>query len=95
MKEKYFLTVEDKTLGLKYDSVKDVCILGGYLKYRMLIENIILEYFKKPCPKFKVDQNKVRYHFGICRKDFNDGCERLRDHRFVITQVRNLERVMR
>lgn len=64
MFEKYYLFVDTRVLGIKYNPENGVLILGGHIKYRQIIQTIIEDYFDKEAPRPTFPgYNKIR--FGI------------------------------
>ena len=96
MQEKYLINVGRETVGLKYDRRLSKLVLGGNGRFRRTMRSILTEYVGTHVPREKeVQRNKIRYELTVKIGRVEQALEELRDHGFVLKQVRTLGRIMR
>ena len=99
---KYFLNVsENVTLGIKYHEKNKMLFFGGYkifaLEIRMILEDYFEVNFDSGDFAFSYPQrNKIKYIFCDYSGDrFYNAMRKLKEHDFILTATRSLERIMR
>lgn len=97
---KYFLNVsEGVTLGIKYNEIESILFFGGYKIFALEIRMILEDYFEVSFDEgeFSYPQrNKIKYIFSNYPSDqFYIAMRKLKEHDFILTFTRSLERIMR
>ena len=97
---KYFLNVsETVTLGIKYHEKSKMLFFGGYKIFALEIRMILEDYFFvnfDACEFSYPQRNKIKYIFpDYSNEDFYKAMRKLKEHDFILTATRSLERIMR
>lgn len=95
---KYFLYYEGSSLALKYHNRKKEMIIGGNKKFIFQMRLILEIYFKRSVENYVqrfTQKNKVRFITKINLADFVKGKILIRENNGVLTQVKDLGRIMR
>lgn len=110
MIEKYILYGEgDEVIAIKFKAEElgentsctydgGFVTVGGYTKFYVFMFKIVEDYFRTAIfhtTKTLTQANKIRYTFRLERIQFDKGIKKLKEHNFVVEQVRSHERIMR
>lgn len=97
--EKYFIYLDNCTLGVKYASVSQLLTVGGYLRFRREIITLCEEYFgvaiDAETPFFLPQANKCKYVILTPYRSFYNGLKLLTEHEFSFVKTTSLERLFR
>ena len=87
----------EAVVGMKYDPIERIIIIGGNKRFQNLIEEIIEDYFGVEIGKceFRMTQkNKCCYKFKFSGGSFSKvKFNMIQDH-FVVEDVKKLDRIM-
>jgi len=97
MIEKRVVYIDDIPIALKYDHGHSAITVGGSARLRMMIENVVTDYFEvDPLPRIRWTQkNKIRFVFKGSAKTFDAGLRRLRQTGVTVAIVRAHYNIMR
>jgi len=84
--EKFAVTKGEQTFILKYNLINQQCVLGGYSKLRIIIEDFLSCYFRlEQMPEIKFAQrNKIRFEFKYPMNEYRKSVNLVRDEKAVI-----------
>ncbi len=93
---KYFVSVDNITIAMKYDLARKELIIGGFSKFSEIMEIAITKYFRleRTTPSF-IQSNKMKYVVPCSQTVFTEGKQLMTEHGFNITQTSNLQSIMR
>jgi len=100
MLKKYVIEIfEGRPIGISYNDITEVCIIGGKYRVKELIDHILEDYFPSieevNITEKQIQKNKFRYYFTISKKDFFSSIKELEKADFPVTEVYNLQEIMR
>lgn len=84
--EKFAITKGEQTFILKYNLITQQCVIGGYSKLRLLIEDFLQAYFTvSEMPEIKFAQrNKIRFEFKYPMNEYRKSVNKIREENAVI-----------
>lgn len=100
---KYFLNIDCTILGIKYDEIKKILVVGGYKLYSLEIRMVLEDYFGLDLESEDTvytysypQRNKVRFEFLDYNENlFYKALKKIKEHDLILTPTRTLKRIMR
>lgn len=94
--EKYIISVEEKTLAMKYNLVRKELTIGGLARFSTVVVALLSEYFQVEIPSpVMVQKNKLKFTASCSYKKFREGIILMKEHSFLIQETTNLGNIMR
>jgi len=94
--EKYYMFVDTRVLGIKYNPKHSFLVLGGHRRHQQIMQTIITGYFDKEVPKPTFPgYNKVRFGIKLKVTGWKSGCEKLKVDNITLQFTTKLGRLFR
>ena len=97
---KYFIKTQERPIGLKYNPMKLLMVIGGHASLIDDITAVTKDFFNISLAEKKVvrtimSNNKVRFQCRVSYEVFRLGMQKLQDSGISISKTKELGRIMR
>lgn len=96
MNEKYFVFVDVRVIGMKYDPKSKKIMVGGNIRFKGIMEILLGDYFNSEIPRPSYTAyNKMKFETKINGKVWEAGKEKLKEDNITLQYTTKFRRLMR